>query len=252
MKYDIKRITHWDAPEENGAPLLCMPNIPKPLHQRCPREIMGQAKWNALRKREYMKQNYTCQASGVEMGYGHVHLHELYDIDYKRKTVTFKRYVCLDPALHTRFIHSGRAYTLFNRADPQMPKSAMLATLEQGFKLISEYNAEHYGEIDLRVSWTILDWMRNPKLTEPVDALIRKYGIKFYDVDESCYEPDSWGKWKLIYEDKEYPTLFPTYKDWEKHFGIGEAAEKKERKIEVPILTELDNLLKEVNGGEES
>lgn len=218
MEYDIKLIDQWEAPKENDARLLTMPNIPLPLHSLAPRTIMGQKKWDILRKREYMKQKYTCQISKKELGHGHCHLHEVYDIDWRKQISTFKRYIVLSPKIHTRFIHSGRALTLFQNGDKQMPKEFMLKTLEKGFKIIADYNMKHYNDEPLRVCDTILEWAKNPELKSEVNKLIERYKIKFYTFNKDCFNKENWGKWKLIYDGKEYPTKFPTKEDWEEYF----------------------------------
>lgn len=218
MKYDIITLDKWEAPKEDGAALLTMPNVPLPLHGLCPRTIQPK-EWEKKRKQCYADADYTCQASKVELGKGHLHAHELYDIDWKHQTSTFRRAVALDPRLHTRFVHSGRALTLFERGDPQMPKSAMLATLEQGFELISNHNRKHYNDEPLRVCDTILDWAKHPELEYQVNQLIKKYKIKFYTFDKKCFDKKHWGKWKLIYDGEKYPTKFATQKDWEEYFN---------------------------------
>lgn len=247
MNYDIKQIDHWDTPEEDGAPLLCMPNCPLPMHSRAPREIMGQSKWNVIRKKCYADANYTCQASGKELGQGHCHAHETYSIDWVHQTMTFKRAVCLDPHLHTIFIHSGRALTLFERGEPYMTKQVMLETLEEGFTLIHQWNKGHPDAEPLRVSGTFIEWGNNPQLSDDLKALVKKYEIKFYDFDLRYINAKNWPKWKLVYDGKEYPTKFKNQQEWEEHFKP-KSVEKPVEKVELPdeVQKELDKML----GGE--
>lgn len=218
MKYDIKEITEWKAPKDNGVAILTMPNVPLPLHTLAPRTIMGQKKWDIVRKREYMRQDYTCAATGQVLGHGKCHLHELYSIDYAHQTAAFERYAVLDPALHTRFIHSGRAITLFEAGDKQMSRQGLLRTLEDGFALIAKYNTEHYEDEPLRVSATFLDWAKNPMLGRDVNGLIEKYKMKFYTFNKKYINAKNWGKWKLIYDGKEYKGKFATQEEWKEHF----------------------------------
>lgn len=243
MKYDVKTITKWEAPKEDGTAILTMPNIPLPLHSSAPRTIDPKA-WEVMRKRCYADANYTCQASGVELGKGHLHAHELYDIDWANQTMTFQRAVALNPTLHTRFIHSGRALTMFQRGDKYFPSEALLSTLEYGFSLISAWNNEHPNEQPLRVFDTFLEWAENPSIGIEVNRLIEKYKIKFYTHDKSCYNKTNWGKWKLIWENKEYPTKFATKQDWEDYFNPKppEAVEPLPQELSM-----LDSLLKEEN-----
>lgn len=237
MEYDIKLIDHWDAPEEDGAPLLTMPNVALPLHQLCPRTI-DPKRWTIMRKRCYMDANYTCQASKLELGHGGGHAHELYSTDWANQTATFKRVVCLAPSLHTTFIHSGRALTLFERGEATMPKRAMLSTLEQGFSLIRDWNEAHPDEEPLRVSSTFLDWAKNPSLKDDVETLIKQYDMKFYDFDKACFNAKNWGKWKLVWNGREYPTKFATQEDWR------EAMTPEDKKLN-GVWKDLDDMLKE-------
>lgn len=243
MKYDIKRITKWEAPKENGPPILCMPNIPLPMHNSAPRTI-DPSRWEKMRRQCYVDANYTCQATGKELGKGHLHAHELYNVDWENCTMTFQRAVALDPTLHTRFIHSGRALTMFQRGDKYFPESALLATLEYGFDLINQYNIEHPDDEPLRVCDTILEWAKHPRLEYEVNRLIGKYHIKFYTFDKSCFNKKNWSKWKLVWEGKEYPTKFATQKDWEEYFNpVEKTVENSPKELE-----ELDKILKEDNG----
>lgn len=241
MTYDIIQIDKWEAPTDDGAAILTMPNIPSPCHKLCPRTIEPK-RWEFIRKKCYMDANYTCQASGAELGHGKLHAHELMSVDWKKCTMTFARPVALDPRLHTRFIHSGRALTLYRQGDPQMPKSALLATLEQGFDLISNYNMKHYDEEPLRVYETILEWAKEPSLEYEVNRLIEKYKIKFYSCDKRCFNAKNWSKWKLVYNGKDYPTLYPTQKDWEEAMNPKPNEEKPD---EDKTLSMLDAILKE-------
>lgn len=95
LQMDVKKVDKWIAPTENGAPLLCMPNIPKPLHSLAPRIIEGQARWNIMRTKCYMEANYTCQACGEYLGAGKCEAHELYSIDWGKQLSQFERCVCL-------------------------------------------------------------------------------------------------------------------------------------------------------------
>lgn len=244
---DIKQIDHWDAPEEDGAPLLCMPNVPLPCHGLAPRTIIGQSKWDKIRKKCYFDANYTCQASGKDLSGMTQHAHELYDIDWKHQTMTFKRAVCLAPRLHTIFIHSGRALSLFERGEPYMTKQVMLETLEEGFALIQKWNKEHPDQEPLRVSSTFIDWAKNPQLAEGVKALVEEYGIKFYNFDLRYINAKNWSKWKLVYNGKEYPTKFKNQQEWEDHFKP-KPVKKPVEKVDLPdeIQAELDKML----GGE--
>lgn len=244
MKYNIEKIECWQAPKDDSPAILCMPNVPLPLHMLNPRLIDPKA-WEKMRKQCYADADYCCQASSKEMGKGHLHAHELYHIDWVNQQAIFTRPVALDPTLHTRFIHSGRALTMFERGDKYFPKEALIATLEYGFSLVKGWNDTHAEDEPLRVSATFLDWAKNDRLAYDVNRLIEKYDMKFYDFDKKCFDKKHWGNWKLIYNGKEYPTKFSTREDWEEYF--------KPKTVEKPVeklpkeLEQLDSMLKEVN-----
>lgn len=243
MKYDVKMVDHWDAPDCDGAPLLCMPNVPLPCHQLCPRTI-NPKRWDYLRKKCYMDANYTCQASGAQLGHGHCHSHELISVDWAHQTATFKRTVCLDPVLHVRFIHNGRALTLFEKGDPQMTQPGMVKALQQGFSLIHDWNVEHSGEEPLRVYAGFLQWAKHPALREAVEKLVEAYDIKFYDFDWKCFNKENWPKWKLVYDGKEYPTKFKSQEEWAATFNP-QPAEPSGGEQLPDAFGELDALIKE-------
>lgn len=240
MTYDIITIDKWEAPPKNGVALLTSPNIALPCHGLCPRTIEGQNTWNKMRRKCYEDANYCCEISGAELGKGHVHAHEIVSIDWANQTETFNRIVALDPRIHTRFIHSGRAITLFERGDRQMKREHMLETLEQCFSLISSYNLKHYDEESLRVFDTILDWAKNPQLERDVNRLIEKYKIKFYTFDKKYINNKYWSNWKLVYNGDEYPTKFANQKEWEEYYKP-----KPVKKVEEDNLSILDTILKE-------
>lgn len=243
MTYDIKQITKWEAPPDNGPALLTMPNCPLPLHSLAPRTIMGRAEWDKYRKQVYVDADYTCQASGIYLGEKRTDAHEVYSVDWKNHTATFERAVALNHHLHTIFIHSGRALSLFERGDPTVPRSLMLSTLKVGFELISDWNREHYDDEPLRVSSTFLNWANNPQLERDVKHMIDHYKIKFYDFDWSCFNKHNWSKWKLIYNGKKYPTKFKNQQEWEEYFKPKTVEKPVEKDVEESNI--LDALLKE-------
>lgn len=215
-KFDTKLVTEWKCPEGGGAPIICMPNVPKPLHLLCPRTQLGLSTWNAMRKACYANAGFKCEACGAKVGVDiekrQLHAHELYDIDYENGTSKFVRCVALCAKCHLGGIHTGRAITLFKQKNPLYPKEFLLDGAENAFKLVHDYNVEH-PDADLRVFSTFLEYLKNDELRGPMEELIEKYDIKFYDIDHK--KEAEWGDWKLIIGNKEYPTPYPTYQDWE-------------------------------------
>lgn len=115
--YTCKLVNKWVAPEENGAPILSMPNIPHPLHGPGyqPRTVLGTTTWNHMRNRCYFEADYTCEACGAKVKTEYnddgtikhqyhddgtlpkrqLHSHELFSIDYDKGTAKFERCVAL-------------------------------------------------------------------------------------------------------------------------------------------------------------
>lgn len=245
-----KTVTKWKAPAKNDVRVLGMPNIPHPLQgPGCqPRTIVGASIWNQMRKQCYENAGYKCEVCGYEHQVpADLHAHELFDIDYEKGTSTFVRLVCLCPMCHLRVIHSGRALTMYKHGDPLYSKERLLEGAEHGFKLVSEYNKTHKRKI--YVFSTIADYMKEPELKEPMEALTKKYNIEFYK-PVAGKKQAAWGDWKLIWEGKEYKTPYANSKEWESKM---EEMNKEQHRLETKsrmsggIYDEIDKLLKEVD-----
>lgn len=217
----MKTITKWEAPKDGGASLLTMPNVPLPLHMRAPREIMGRAEWNKLRRATYEDAGDVCEICGQKLcgsskgDYPLHHAHELYSYDYETYTATFERCICVDPQCHS-FIHSGRALTCYQNHTPLYDKEYMLNLAEHGFSLIHRWNTQHPNAEPLRVYATFLDWLAESSLHDEMEELFKRYEIEVYAAANRSDWENAWGKWKLVFEGEEYPGLFSSRKDWEK------------------------------------
>ena len=214
-KYDVKLITKWRPPKYSDArALIAMPNIPKPTHALNPRTLLGPTVWNYMRKACYEKADNTCEICGAKPeNLRHRHGHEVYEIDYEKGTVKFVRVFCVCSLCHLGGIHTGRAITLFKQNNPLYPKEFLLEGAEHAFKLIYEYNKEH-PKAGLRAYATFLDYLKCNELKEPMEELIEKYHIKFYEEDPK--KMADWPDWKLIIGKDEYPTPYKNEKEWKK------------------------------------
>lgn len=220
-KQDVITITKWEAPDEAGAKILTMPNVPYPTHNLAPRVVLGRKAWDIMRKKCYADAGHHCEVCGAE---GVMHAHELYDIDYENQTVTFKRCVCLCPLCHLRCIHTGRALTLYKKKSPLMTRSALIEGAEHCFKIIHDYNAQHRSSEPLRVFSAWLDYAKDEDLTEVMEDLFDRYEVKFYKVQQKWYDGKHWKNWKLVIDGKEYPTPYENIEAWQ------EAMEKNNKK----------------------
>ena len=207
-EYDVKRVSKWECPAETGVPLITMPNVPRPLHGLPPRKIMGNATWNHVRKRCYFDAGYKCEICGADPPKGQLHAHELYTYDWKEGTGSFDRCIAICKQDHD-FIHSGRLITMYKNGNPLCPKSYVLSVVEKGFKLISEYNKT--AKKKLRAYATFLEYLKTD-IGPEVEALIDKYNIEFYAEPKHIAK---WGKWRLIWCGKEYPTPYASQLEWE-------------------------------------
>lgn len=213
-EYDVTRVPCWVAPsrQDDGAKILTMPNVPQPLHGVNPRSIMGESTWNHVRKRCYYEAGYKCEACGRELGKGECQAHELYTYNYVTGTARFERCVCLCRTCHVGGIHSGRALTMYKRGNPIMPKTKILEGAENLFRVLYEYNLSHPKDSPLRAYSTFIDYAKWPDLHDEMEALIKKYDVKFYG--ENPWLAAKWGDWKLIVGNKTYPTPYKDQAEW--------------------------------------
>lgn len=213
-KYDVKLITKWTPPEgDDLRPLIAMPNLPKPTHALAPRTLLGASTWNHMRKACYYDADNTCEICGDKPeNLRHRHAHEVYEIDYEKGEVRFVRAFCICALDHLGCIHTGRAITLFKQGNPLYPKEFLLEGAEKAFTIISSYNRDHPAA-DLRAYSTFLEYLKCDELREPMEKLIEKYDMKFYQEDPK--KMAKWSDWKLIIGNREFPTPYANQKEWE-------------------------------------
>lgn len=215
-EFDIKTVLAWTAPKEDGAPIIAMPNVPAPLHGQAPRTLLGKSTWDHMRKFCYYNANYKSQISGEDLdgttNDKKCNAHELYSYDYVHGKAYFERAVCISPVEHN-FIHSGRMLTMYKKGNPLMPKKYLLKVVENGFRIIHDWNKAHPKKRPLRVYATIADYALVPSLREEMLELIDKYDIKFYKEDDKMTA--GWGEWSLHIGNKDYESPYATQKEWE-------------------------------------
>lgn len=213
-EFDVKSVTKWEAPKDNGAKILTMPNIPMPLHMLAPRTVLGKTTWDHMRKKCYYEAGYKCQACGKILDRGQCHAHELYTVNYETGDSKFERCVCLCEMCHVRGIHSGRALTMIKKGNPLMTKKLILEGAENLFRIINDYNVTHRNEEPLRAYATFVDYAKWPPLADEMRELIDKYDMKFYREDSSKLA--EWSDWSLTIGNRTYPTPYANQEEWEK------------------------------------
>lgn len=209
----MKIVTEWEVPQGDGAPILTMPNVPKPLHSLAPRTIMGATAWKEAREACYEACNRHCEVCGAECGPGKMDAHELYDYDFEKCEARFNRLVGLCKSCHG-IIHSGRMLTMFHNHNFYYTKDYLLTSLERSFELVQKWNKLHEDAEPLRVWATILAWADEPSLGDEVRQLIDDYGIHFYTAENAMGENGTWNKWKLIYDGTEYYSPYEDMAAW--------------------------------------
>lgn len=180
--------------------ILMHPNIPKPLHEVNPRNIMGQAKWDEVRKAAYASTNYHCIACGVHKseakGHQWLEAHEFYDIDYEAGRVEIEKIIPLCHYCHN-FIHSGRLYMVMGK---EKSKEEVAEILEHGFKILSDADLSAFPfTIHLAHELDVDDHGVMPTLSP--DG-----------------ETPAWEDWRLVWDGNEYPPKYKTYQEWRERF----------------------------------
>ncbi len=161
--------------------ILMHPNIPKPLHEVNPRNIMGQAAWDVIRKEAYASTNYHCIACGV-------HKSEA------KGRVEIDRIIPLCHYCHN-FIHSGRLSMILGK---EKEEDEVIEILEHGFKVLADAGLSAFH-------FTV--------------HLAHELGADDHGVVPSITpdgETPAWEDWRLVWEGNEYPPKYKTYEDKER------------------------------------
>jgi len=160
--------------------LLCLPNIPKPLHGVAPRVIMGRIRWDEMRHAAYAEAGFRCQACGVEKHMAQYHpwleAHEVYGYDYERGRLVFLRLAALCHACHN-FIHDGRMQMMVEAGE--MTEAMYKAILGHGKGILAK-------------AGLLARWRRRHS--------------------HRCIIP--WNGWRLVFEGKEYGPSTQSMGEW--------------------------------------
>lgn len=181
--------------------ILMHPNIPKPLHEVNPRNIMGQEAWDVVRKEAYASTNYHCIACGVHKseakGHQWLEAHEFYDIDYGMGRVEIKKIIPLCHYCHN-FIHSGRLSMIMG---DEKSRDEVMDILEHGFKILADNNLNAFA-------FTLT-------FAHEIDA--NTFGVPASPLPDG--EVPAWEDWRLVWDGVEYPPKYPTYQAWQARFS---------------------------------
>lgn len=181
--------------------VLMHPNIPKPLHEVNPRNIMGKEKWDVVRQEAYASTDYHCIACGVHKnqakGPKWLEAHEFYDIDYGMGRVEIEKIIPLCHYCHN-FIHSGRLSMIIGK---EKMRDEVIDILEHGFNILSKHGLSAFA-------FTL--------------HFAEEIGAETYGVDPNITpdgEVPAWEDWRLVWDGIEYPPKYKTYAEWRARFA---------------------------------
>lgn len=181
--------------------ILTHPNIPKPLHEVNPRNIMGKEKWDIVRQEVYKASDYHCVACGVAKADAKAHqwleAHEYYSIDYENGRVEIDS---LQPLCHYchNFIHSGRLAMIIGK---EKTEQEVIDILEHGFKVLADNKLKCFP-------FTL--------------QFAKSLGADTHGIKPAPQTADSfadWENWRLVWDGKEYPPKYKTMEEWQKRYA---------------------------------
>ena len=177
------------------------PNIPKPLHEVNPRNIMGQKAWDVVRQEAYASTDYHCIACGVHKseakGPKWLEAHEFYKIDYGAGRVEIEKIIPLCHYCHN-FIHSGRLQMILGK---EKTEEEVICILEHGFKILAQH--------ELSAFYYTLSF------AGMIGA--NTYGVIAATLPDG--ETPAWEDWRLVWNGVEYPPKYKTYDEWKRRFA---------------------------------
>lgn len=181
--------------------ILMHPNIPKPLHEVNPRNIMGQKAWDIVRQEAYASTDYHCIACGVHKrdakGPKWLEAHEFYKIDYGAGRVEIEKIIPLCHYCHN-FIHSGRLQMILGK---EKTEEEVIGILEHGFKILAQH--------ELSAFYYTLSF------AGMIGA--NTYGVIAATLPDG--ETPAWEDWRLVWDGIEYPPKYKTYDEWKRRFA---------------------------------
>ena len=181
--------------------VLMHPNIPKPLHEVNPRNIMGQDAWDVVRQEAYASTDYHCIACGVHKfdakSKQWLEAHEFYNIDYENGRVEIDRIIPLCHYCHN-FIHSGRLSMIIGK---EKSKDEVIEILEHGFNILKKHGLEAFPH--------------TVALANQLGA--NTFGVDSYEMYEG--ETPEWHEWRMIWRGNEYKPKYKSYEEWRARYS---------------------------------
>lgn len=169
-------------PFEARPSLLLLPNVPMPMSGVAPRVVLGTERWDKTRKAAYRSTQYRCAACAVTAAEAREKQHlEGHEVYSIDYPAGRMVYVETVPLCYYchSFIHSGRLHALYGKGE--ISKSKYHAILSHGHEVLSRAGL---------------------RMVAPYSGPIAK-----------------WADWRLVIDGKEYPPVFKTFEEWDKHFN---------------------------------
>ena len=99
--------------------ILTQSILPLSIHGVNPRTIMGDCKWNKIKKEKQKIADHHCMCCGEYVEHvpgNYLECHELYDVDLEKREFIFKDVVCICKKCH-QFIHFARTWKLVEKGE---------------------------------------------------------------------------------------------------------------------------------------
>lgn len=169
--------------------VLCLPQIPKPLHGTNPRSILGAKWWTETRQKAYESTDYHCIACCVHKSCAQyrkwLEAHEVYDTDYLLGKLVYVETVPLCVACH-QYIHIGRLQALLEQG--RITQQRYVSIIQHGDRVLAQAG------------------LVKPKLYEGPMA--------------------EWADWRLVIDGKEYEPRFKTPLEWLEYHAKADAVDE--------------------------
>lgn len=157
--------------------MLLSQQIPKPMHQVCPRNVLGSKWWDETRRAAYRSTNHHCVACG-EYYPSRLEGHELYEIDYAAGRMVYIEAVPLCHLCHC-YVHPGRLQALLNKGEIDQAKFTRVTL--HGNRVLQEAGLRRQDPYEGPIAeWKKWRMVVNGKEYRPVfksyDAWKKKFG----------------------------------------------------------------------------
>ena len=158
MQMGVQEYLNENLEPEWSGPLrpeiLTFTGIPLPMHGVAPRVVLGDAWWNAERKKAYASTDHHCIACGVSKYEAQAREwlegHEVYKINYNKGRMVFKETVALCHYCHA-YCHPGRLNHLLESGLINHAKYANI--IQHGDAILESAGLERINNTEILAPW---------------------------------------------------------------------------------------------------